>query len=228
MKQKNILVAPSILSGDFGHLTDEARRIEQSGADAVHIDIMDGHFVPNLTLGPRAVAAIRKATSLFLDVHIMVYNPFDYIERLAASGADGITFHYEATEAVEDTLNYIRKSGMRAGLAFRPETSASSVLPFLELSDLILLMTVRPGFGGQSFMEEVLEKIALVKEMSARMRTKRGETDENPLWIQVDGGITDVTAKKCLDAGANSLVSGTYLFEFTSMAEGVRRLRGEE
>src|SRR3990167_9190215 len=141
MTQNSILIAPSILSGDFGYLADAAKRAEDAGADLLHVDIMDGHFVKNLTLGPRALQSINKATSLFLDVHLMMYNPFDYVERFIEAGADRITFHFEATEEVEETLAYIRKCNVKAGLAFSPETSESMVLKYLEKCDLILLMT---------------------------------------------------------------------------------------
>jgi ribulose-phosphate 3-epimerase len=157
VKENNkIFIAPSIFAADFGCLAAEAQRIEQAGADCIHVDIMDGHFVPNLTLGPRALAAINRATDLFLDVHIMVYNPEEYLESLVKAGADRITFHFEATEDVEDVLKYIRKCNIQAGLAFRPETSAEFIPKYVTLCDLILLMTVSPGFGGQEFMHVVL------------------------------------------------------------------------
>jgi len=230
-KQKDILVAPSILSGDFGRLADEAKRIEESGADYVHVDIMDGHFVPNLTLGPRALAAINRATNLFLDVHIMIYNPFDFIERLVEAGADRITFHFEATEDVEEILAYIKKCGIQAGLAFRPETSVEFVPKFLTQCDLVLMMTVPPGFGGQKFHSEVVEKVRYVRETCNQYNIrfggkipKKGETLP-PFLIEVDGGIDNITAPFCIEAGANVLVAGTYLFKGIEMAEGIQKLR---
>lgn len=219
-----VKVAPSIFAADFGKLADEAKRIEDSGADALHFDIMDGHFVPNLSLSPKSLAAVNKATKLFLDVHIMVYNPFDYIERLVESGADRITFHFEATEQVEETLKYIRKCGVKAGLAFCPETSSSMIPKYLTLCDLVLLMTVHPGFGGQAFLPEVLEKIAFVREVCQRLDIRQGgvavdKTSSKTLLalpefdIQVDGGIDDKTGAECVKAGANQLVAGSYLFK---------------
>lgn len=220
MKKNKIQVNPSILSGDFGALAEEARKMEKAGADAIHIDIMDGHFVPNLTLGPKAVGAINRATSLFLDVHLMIYNPFDYVEAFVEQGADRVTFHFEATEDVEETLLFIRKCGKEAGLAFRPETSFSMIPKYLDQCDLILLMTVNPGFGGQKFMPEVLEKIQLTREFCDQS-TKR---DKN-LLIQVDGGINQETARLSVEAGANVLVSGDFLYRQSSMAQGIDSLR---
>ncbi|MBS0628903.1 MAG: ribulose-phosphate 3-epimerase [Verrucomicrobia bacterium] len=223
------IIEPSILSGDFGVLADEARRVEQAGADAIHIDIMDGHFVPNLTLGPRAVSAINRATDLFLDVHIMIYNPFDYVERLVEAGADRITFHFEATEEVDEVLEYIRKCNIEAGLAFRPETSFSFIPRFLTKCDMILIMTVNPGFGGQAFMSDMLEKIKLTREACDKLKIRKGgvvgDSSLPPFNIQVDGGIDDKTAKLCAEAGANVFVSGTYLFGAPEMAPRVKLLR---
>ena len=232
MEKFKLKINPSILSGDFGRLAEEAKRIEQAGADAIHIDIMDGHFVPNLTLGPRAVGAIDRATSLFLDVHLMIYNPFDYIEMFIQQGADRITFHFEATEDVEDTLEFIRKCGKKAGLAFRPETSFSMIPKYLYMCDMVLLMTVSPGFGGQTFMPEVIEKIRLTREYCDRNGIREGgvvaKAGSNPLApfdIQVDGGINSETGKECVEAGANILVSGHYLFSNSSLTEGITSLR---
>lgn len=238
MKQRHIEIAPSILAADFAHLADEAKRVEDAGADCIHIDVMDGHFVQNLTIGPSITAAINRSTDLFLDVHLMIYNPFDYIERFVEAGADRITFHFEATEDVEDTLNFIRSCNIEAGLAFCPETSMSLIPKFLDKLDLLLLMTVSPGFGGQEFMSEVLEKIQFISDTCEKLNIRKGgvtpETQEDekafpPFLIQVDGGINDQTANQCIDAGANSLVAGTYLFkgESPGMAEKIRLLRGK-
>lgn len=209
-------IEPSIFAADFGKLADEAKRCADAGADAIHVDIMDNHFVPNLTLGPKALASINQETDLFLDVHIMVYNPYDMIERLVECGADRITFHIEATENVEETLKYIKKCNVQAGLAFCPETSDSMVVKYLDKCDLILMMTVNPGFGGQAFMPDVLEKIRFTRKVC-------NDTDVD-MQIQVDGGINLETAKQCVEAGANNLVAGTYLFQ-GDMREKIETLR---
>src|SRR3569832_2273830 len=156
--KKKIKVFPSILSGDFGRSADEAKRAEDAGADGLNLDIMDGHFVPNLTFGPKVVAAINKASSLFLDVHHMMYNPYDYVERFVESGAVSVTFHFEATEDVHETLDYIRNCGVKRGLAFRPVTSPEMVEKFLTHTDLVLLMSVNRGFGGLEFVPTVLKR----------------------------------------------------------------------
>ena len=232
MKREDIVVAPSIFASDFGCLAEEAKRCEDAGADCIHVDIMDGHFVPNLTLGPKALASINKSTDLFLDVHIMIYNPFEFVERLVESGADRITFHFEATEEVEEILKYIRKANVQAGLAFCPETSVDFAMRYLDQCDLLLMMTVPPGFGGQEFHGEVLDKVSLLREeidkrgLRAGGRAPKKGEQLPPFPIQVDGGVDDKTAKACVEAGANVLVAGTYLFKHESMKEGIETLRG--
>lgn len=234
MKKHQLKIAPSILSGDFAHLADEAKRIEDSGADCLHIDVMDGHFVPNLTIGPQIVAAINRSTDMFLDVHLMMYNPFDYIERFIEAGGDRITFHFEATEDVEETLKYIRRCNAKAGLAFCPETSASMIPKYLDKCDMVLLMTVHPGFGGQAFMPEVLEKIQFVRGICDQLDIRAGGItpqpgkgqDDLPIFdIEVDGGINLETAGQCIAAGANIIVSGTYFFKAPDMKLAVKEMR---
>lgn len=218
-----IKVEPSILAADFGHLAQEAKRAQDAGADALHIDIMDGQFVRNLSLGPRAVAAINRATSLFLDVHLMIYNPFDYVEHFVEAGADRIIIHFEATEDVVETLAYIRKCNVEAGLAFSPDTSDSFIPKFLNLADLILVMTVHPGFGGQSFLSEMVAKVAFTRTLCEQSDVRKG--NGAPLDIQVDGGIDEKTARRCIEAGANVVVSGTYLFGAPDMRKAIEQLK---
>lgn len=233
--EKKIEVAPSILAADFGHLAKEAKRAEEGGADCIHVDVMDGHFVPNLSMGPQVVAALNRETDLFLDVHLMIYNPFDYVERFVEAGADRITFHFEATEDIEETLEYIRKCNVQAGLAFCPETSMSFIPKFLNKCDLILLMTVHPGFGGQDFMPEVLEKISFTRDVCNKLNIRKGgitpKEDEKkelpPFLIQVDGGINTETAQQSIEAGANSIVAGTYIFKANDMKMAIQSLRGK-
>ncbi len=231
MSKWPVTVLPSIMAADIGHLADEAKRIEAAGADGIHIDVMDAHFVPNLAFSPQSVAAIRRSVKCFLEVHLMMYNPYDYIEAFVKAGAQRIIFHFEATEDVEDTLNFIRRCNVQAGLAFCPETADSLIPRFLQHCDLILLMTVNPGFGGQDFIPEVLPKIQFVRDMCEQMGIREGgkimkpHEQKPPFLIEVDGGIDFKTGKQCQDAGANVIVSGSFLFEQKDIKQAVVSLK---
>lgn len=222
-KQRQVSIAPSIMGGDLASLGSEAQRIAQSGADFIHIDIMDGHFVPNFTFGPGIIAAINRSTDIFLEVHAMIYSPFDFIEAFVKAGADRIIVHFEASENLKELLTYIKKCGVQAGLAFSPETSIEFIPSFLPLCDVILLMSVHPGFCGQSFLPEVSEKIRFTKK-AIQLAALEGKC-----FIEVDGGITENSAKICREAGADILVAASYIFQHDglTMEEKVSLLRGE-
>lgn len=203
MTQK-IEIAPSMLSADFAHLGDEITAVEQAGADLIHLDIMDGHFVPNITFGPQVVKALRPLTALPFDVHLMIAPVDAYIEAFANAGANIITVHPESGPHVHRTLQMIKKLGLQAGIALNPGTPADVIHPLLDLIDQILVMTVNPGFGGQSFIEGQLNKISQVRKMI-------DATNRN-ITLEVDGGITVQTAKQVIAAGATRLVAGTSVF----------------
>jgi ribulose-phosphate 3-epimerase len=212
-------VAPSLLSADFSRLAEELDDMERAGADLFHLDVMDAHFVPNLTFGPFIVRAIRRSTDLVLDAHLMMTDPADYLEPFAEAGADALTIHVEASSPVAETLTRIRELGLRPGLSLNPGTELAAVHPFLPLVDLVLVMTVQPGFGGQSFRENGPARIAQLDQWRR----------ENA-WhyaISVDGGINDQTAPLCRAAGADILVSGSHLFGAADRAATIARLRGE-
>ena len=197
--------APSILSADFARLADAVVAVERAGADWVHVDVMDGHFVPNLTFGPKMVADLRKATHLPLDVHLMIERPEDWVDRYADAGATYLTIHIEASADVRRTLAAIRARGVRPGLTLNPETSVDAVLPHLDLVDLALVMSVRPGFGGQKFIEGALAKVTSIRKA----------LDERHLAaeLEVDGGIKPENAARIVAAGATVLVAGSAIFE---------------
>lgn len=212
-----IQVAPSILAADFARLGDELARTEQSGSDLVHFDVMDGVFVPNISFGLPVLESIRKHSTLPFDVHLMIADPIRYVERFAAAGADGITFHVESESDTAACLREIRRAGKRTGLSLRPGTSVESLFPYLEDTNLVLVMTVEPGFGGQSFLVPMLDKIAALREYAER----HGLSYD----IEVDGGINRETAKLCVDAGANILVAGSFLYGAADMKAAVASLK---
>ena len=201
----SIKISPSILSADFSKLGNEIQNLENAKADLIHIDVMDGHFVPNITIGPEVISKLRKYTTLPFDVHLMISPVHNFIKNFADAGADIITIHPEATNDLLDTIKKIKSYGKKAGVSLNPKTSVDKVIPYLNSIDLVLVMSVNPGFGGQKFMEEVLEKVKIL----------RNEIDSKKLktQIEIDGGINFENAKMAKDAGVDILVSGTTIFK---------------
>ncbi|MGG1678760.1 ribulose-phosphate 3-epimerase [Neobacillus sp. NRS-1170] len=213
-----VKIAPSILSADFSKLGEEIIAVEKGGADYIHVDVMDGHFVPNITIGPLIVEAIRPITKLPLDVHLMIENPDQYIEAFAKAGADYITVHVEACRHLHRTIQAIKSLGIKAGVVLNPATPVETIQHIIGDIDMVLLMSVNPGFGGQKFIPEVLPKIRKVKEMAEQ----KGLSIE----IEIDGGVNPETAKQCMEAGANVLVAGSAIYNESDYAKAISLIRG--
>ena len=212
-----MIISPSILSADFANLERDIKLVEKNGADWIHVDVMDGHFVPNITIGIPVTAALKRVASVPLDVHLMIDNPEKYAKDFINAGADILTFHYEAMENDEKVLElikFIKNAGVKAGLSIKPKTPAEKIIQFLNEIDLLLVMTVEPGFGGQKFMPDCAQKIKVIRKNAP-----------STLIVQVDGGINAETGRVCRDFGANSLVAGNYIYKSADIKSAIESLR---
>jgi len=212
-----VLVAPSILSADFSKLGEEIKAVERAGADWIHIDVMDGHFVPNITIGPVVVSKIRKISGIFFDVHLMIENPGKYVEQFAKAGADLITIHAEVCNDILSTINKVKDLGCKVGVSINPETSLDVIKEIIQNVDLVLIMSVHPGFGGQSFIEDVLPKIKKTRDIISKI--------DKEIYLEVDGGINDKTAKTAIGYGADVLVAGNFVFTNASYKDAIQSLK---
>ncbi len=212
-----VIVAPSILSADFSRLGEEIKAVEQAGAEWIHIDVMDGHFVPNITIGPVVVKSIRSISSLFFDCHLMIENPGDYVEPFAKAGAELITIHAESNSNLKSLIKKIKNIGCKAGVSVNPETSLDTIKDIIEDIDLLLIMSVHPGFSGQSFIKEVIPKIKEAKDLIKKTKKK--------IYLQVDGGINKENAGIVKENGADVLVAASFIFKSNNYKEAIQQLK---